>query len=130
MIDHRPLVGQLLQPVITREIRSNVLECRFAFVSEHKLDFAELHRLKSRCSLEPVAKARERRRRHRLEDIHLRHERLHDCPRAFEGMNRAEEIAGREISFYFLELVQQLLEPKLVRLMDDDKQHLVVFGRR
>jgi hypothetical protein len=43
-------------------------------------------------------------------------------------MNRAEEIAGREISLYFLELVEQLLEPQLVRLMDDDEKHLVVLG--
>jgi hypothetical protein len=45
-------------------------------------------------------------------------------------MNRAEEIAGGEISLYFLEFMQQLLKPKLIRLVDDDEQHLVVLGRR
>ena len=45
-------------------------------------------------------------------------------------MDRAEKIAGGEISLYFLELMQQLLEPELVRLMNDDEQHLVVLGRR
>ena len=44
-------------------------------------------------------------------------------------MNRAEQIAGGEIAFYFLELVQQLLEPELVGLMNDNEQHLVVLGR-
>ncbi len=44
-------------------------------------------------------------------------------------MNRAEEIAGRQISLYFFELVKQLLEPQLVGLMNDDEQHLVVLGR-
>ena len=45
-------------------------------------------------------------------------------------MNRAEQIAGGEISLYFLKLMQQLFEPQLVCLMNDDKQHLVVLGRR
>ncbi len=44
-------------------------------------------------------------------------------------MNRAEEIAGGEILFDLLKLVEQLLEPKLVRLMNDDEEHLVVLGR-
>ena len=44
-------------------------------------------------------------------------------------MNRAEEIAGGKISLYFLELMQQLLKPQLVCLMNDDKQRLVVLGR-
>ena len=45
-------------------------------------------------------------------------------------MNRAEKIAGREIFLYFFEFMQQLLEPQLVRLMNDDEQHLVMLGRR
>ena len=45
-------------------------------------------------------------------------------------MNRAEEIAGRKISFDLLEFVEQLLEPQLVRLMNDDEQYLVVLRRR
>jgi len=44
-------------------------------------------------------------------------------------MNRAEQIAAGEISFDLLELMEQLLEPELVGLMDDDEQHLVVLGR-
>ena len=45
-------------------------------------------------------------------------------------MDGAEEIAGREIPLNFLKLVEQLLEPKLVGLVNDDEQHLVVLGRR
>jgi hypothetical protein len=44
-------------------------------------------------------------------------------------MNRAEQIARREIVFYFFKLVEQLFEPKLVGLMDNDEKHLVVLGR-
>ena len=42
-------------------------------------------------------------------------------------MNGAEKIARGKISFNLFELVQQLLEPELVGLMDDDEQHLVVL---
>src|SRR5260370_20385016 len=111
MIDDRPLAEQLLKPVSTGKIGLHVSERRLSLVPEHELNFSELHRLKSRCGLEPVAKTRERGWRHRLEDVHLRHERLHDCSDPLKQMNRAEEIARVKILFYFLELVQQLLKP-------------------
>ena len=85
--------------------------------------------MKSRRRLEPIAKTRERRRRHRLKNVDLRHQRFHDCPDALKRMDRAEEIARGKISFYFLKLMKQLLEPKFIRLMDDDEQHLVVLRR-
>src|SRR5207237_4021865 len=85
--------------------------------------------LKSECCLEPVTETRERRRRHSIEDVHLRYERFHDCPHALKRMNRAEEIATGKLSLNLLKLMQQLLEPELVRLMDDDEQHLVMLGR-
>src|SRR5258705_10987493 len=44
-------------------------------------------------------------------------------------MDRAEQIARRKVGLYFLKLMQQLLEPELVSLMNDDKQHLVMFRR-
>ena len=101
-----------------------------AFVTEEKFQFPELDRLKSRRRFQAIAKTGKTRRRHRLEDVDLPDERFHDRPRAFEGMNRAEEIAGRKIVFDLFKLVEQLLEPELVSLMDDDEQHLIVLGRR
>jgi hypothetical protein len=44
-------------------------------------------------------------------------------------VNRAEKIACGKVSFYFLELMQQLLEPELVRLMNDNEEHLIVLWR-
>src|SRR5918996_4998303 len=129
MIDHRSFVEELLQPIVSRKIRLQVSQSGRAFIAEDKFNFSELHRLKTRCRFEPVAKARERRRRHRLEDVHLRYEDLHDCAHALERMNRAEEIARRKISLYFIKLMQQLLEPKFVRLMNDDEERLVVLRR-
>src|SRR5438552_9794159 len=130
MIDRRPLAEQLLKPVIARKIRLHVGKRRSSLVSEHKLNFPKLHRLKSRCGLEPIAETRERRRCHRNENIHQRHQHLHDCANPLERMNRPEEIARGEISPYFLELMEQLLEPELVGLMNDDEEHLVVLGGR
>src|SRR5439155_19532437 len=103
---------------------------RRAFVYEHKLNILQLHRLKSRWGLETIAETRERRRRHRLENVHLRHQHLHNCPYPLERMNRPEELARGELSPYFLELMEQLLEPQLVGLMNDDEEHLVVLGGR
>src|SRR5438876_7064499 len=130
MIDHRSFPEQLVKPIVAGEIRLHVGKRRRAFVSEHKLNFPKLHRLKSRCGLEPIAETRERRRRHRLENVHLRHQHLHNCPYPLERMNRPEGIARGEISPYFLELMEQLLEPQLVGLMNDDEEHLVVLGGR
>jgi hypothetical protein len=45
-------------------------------------------------------------------------------------MDGAEKIAGGKIALYFFKLMQQLLEPKLVGLMNDDEKHLIVFRRR
>src|SRR5262249_4924367 len=81
------------------------------------------------CRLQPVAETGERRRSHRFEDVHLCHEYFHDCAHALERVDRSEEIACGKISLYFVKLMQQLLKPKLVRLMDDDEQTLVVLGR-
>ena len=45
-------------------------------------------------------------------------------------MDRAEEIACRKVAFDLFKLMEQLLEPQLVRLMNDDEQHLVVLRGR
>src|SRR6476646_1903202 len=42
-------------------------------------------------------------------------------------MNGIEKFAGAEVPVNPLELVQQLLEPEFVGLMDNDEEHLVVL---
>src|SRR5439155_4372959 len=56
VIDHAAFVEQLLQSIVAREIRLQILNRRAAFVSQREFDFPKLHRLKSRRGLEPVAK--------------------------------------------------------------------------
>jgi hypothetical protein len=42
-------------------------------------------------------------------------------------VDRGEKITRGKISFYFLELIEQLLEPQLICLMNDDEEHLIVL---
>src|SRR5438132_4301653 len=86
--------------------------------------------MKSRRRLEPVPKTLERRRRHGFKNIHLGDQDLHNCAYAFECVNRAEKIARGKISIYLFELMQQLLKPQLVRLMNDDEERFIVLRRR
>jgi hypothetical protein len=44
-------------------------------------------------------------------------------------VNCAEQVTGRKVSLYFPELMQQLLEPQFIRLMNDNEEHLIVFRR-
>src|SRR6267378_3458796 len=126
MIDHRAFAEALLQPIIAWRVRLNIRECGTPFVSEQKFQLPKLDRLKSRCRLESVTETRKGRWRHCLEDVHLRHQRLHDGASALEGMNRAEEIPCGKIFLNFFKLMQQLFEPELVGLMNDDEEHFIV----
>ena len=45
-------------------------------------------------------------------------------------MNRAEEIACGKIFLNFFKLMQELLEPELVSLVNDDEEHFVVLRWR
>src|SRR2546429_2659471 len=130
MIDHRAFAEPLLQPIITGKVRLNMRECRTAFVPEQKFQLPKLDRLESRCRLESVTETRKGRWRHCFENVHLAHQCLHDGPGAFEGMNRTEEIACGKILLNFFKLMQQLLKPELIGLMNDDEQHFIVFRWR
>src|SRR5437762_14299855 len=106
MIDYGPLAESLLQTVVTGKIWPNVIKRRGPFVSEHKFNFSKLDRLKPRGGFESVAKAGEGRRSHRLKNVYLCIQRVHDGPSAFEGMNRAEEIVCGRVLLKFCKLVR------------------------
>jgi hypothetical protein len=93
-----------------------------------ELELAELVRLETAPLLEPLAKGHELERRHRLEDVELRDQHLQDREHPLEGVLHARQVARREEALDVVDLVQDLLEPELVDLVDDDEQHLVVFG--
>src|SRR3954453_5851867 len=101
----------------------------WSFVTEQKFELAKLHGLKTGRRLQPVAKTGERRPCHWLQDVDLTNEGLHDRAGALEGMDRAEQIARAEVAFHLLELGQEVFEPELVGLVDNDEQHFIVLGR-
>ena len=80
--------------------------------------------------LSPAGRENSKRRwRHRFQNVDLRYEYLHDGAHTLEGVDRPKEITCGKIPLNFVKLMQQLLKPKLVRLMDDDEQRLIVFRR-
>ena len=96
--------------------------------AEHGLELAELRRLEAARALEPAAEARERERRHRLEDVDLGDDRLQDRQDPLHRRERRGGVAGLERPLQIRRLVQQHLEPELVDLVDDDEEQLVVLG--
>ena len=67
-------------------------------------------------------------RRHRFKDVDLLFEEALDRVDSAEELRDAQQIVGVERLDRRDEFVQQLLEPQLVDLVDDDEEHLVVMG--
>jgi hypothetical protein len=101
-----------------------------------ELELAELHRLEPARGCQPLAELEEVLRRHGLQHVYL----LHQHP--LDHVHPAEQVTGEpEVTSLALGpggdqrvtgrlgLVQQLLEPELVDLVDGDEQQLVVGGR-
>jgi hypothetical protein len=96
---------------------------------EHRLDLPELRRLEAARRLQAVAEPEELAGRHRLQHVDLGDGHLEDRERPPEGVQRVGGVAVLQPALEVGELVEQLLEPQLVHLVDDDEQHLVVLAR-
>src|SRR5213083_1342233 len=103
------------------------LERRRLLEAEHELDLPELERLEPAPGLETGAEREELERRHGLEHVDLGHHHLEDGEHALEGREGARGVPAEEQRFQVVELVEQLLEPQLVDLVDDDEKGLVVL---
>jgi hypothetical protein len=103
-------------------------EHRLITPAEHGLDLAELCRLEPAGAAEPVAEPEELGGRHGLEHVELGHHDLQDGQRPPQRAHDVGGAARLELALELAELVQQLLEPQLVDLVDDDEQHLVVLA--
>ena len=84
--------------------------------------------MKSARRLEPRAKRLELQRRHRLQDVELRHQHFQDGENALERVLDPMQLARVEQLDHVIDFVQHLLEPQLVDLVNDDEEHFVVFG--
>src|SRR5205823_10354902 len=62
-------------------------------------------------------------------NVDLTDKRLHDGAGALERGDAAVEVARAQVVLHLLQLVQKLLEPQLVDLVDNDEEHLVVLDR-
>ena len=97
--------------------------------AEDRLELAELARLEAGRGLEQLPEGKELDGRHRLDHVELRHDELEDRQEALEGGERARVVPVFERPLEVAELVDQLLEPELVHLVDDDEEDLVVLVR-
>jgi len=97
--------------------------------AQRELELAELERLEAAGRIEAVAETQELERGHRLENVDLRDECLEDGQDAIERAESSCAVAGGELLAQVVDLVQFLFEPEFVHLVDDDEEHLVVFGR-
>ena len=95
--------------------------------AQDRLELAELARLEAGRGLEPLAEGQELDGRHRLDHVELLDDELEDRQNALEGRERPRLVALLEHPLQVAELVDELLEPELVDLVDDDEQDLVVL---
>ena len=96
--------------------------------AERELELAKLIRLKPAGGLETLAERQELERRHRLENVELGDEHLENGQDALERVLRPVRVVGLEQQRRAIDLVQDLLEPELVDLVNDDEEQLVVLG--
>jgi hypothetical protein len=57
----------------------------------------------------------------------LGHHRFEDGQNPSQGVQRPQGVIVDQPLLQIIQFVQNLLEPKLVNLVDDNKQHLIVF---
>ena len=122
---------RLREPPFERESRPAALgkatDGPVVLGSQDELDLPELIGLEPARGFQPRAKRQELQWRHRLEDIELHDEHLQDRQDSLQRVLCAVGIVGGEQPARPIQLVQQLLEPEFVHLVDDDEEELVVF---
>ena len=97
--------------------------------SREELDGPELNRLEPAGRSQLGPEGQEVLRPHRLQDPDLGHQHLLDGAYPPEIVGGPVGVAGRHGGPGGVQLVQDLLEPQLVDLMDDDEEQLVVGSR-
>src|SRR5215510_10517775 len=112
-----------------------VMEHLFVLQAAQEFYLTELFGLKTARRAQPSAKGQEMGRQHRLQNRELFDQYAYDLgaapqqPRGLVDFIARPGIRRRvaQIDDHSVEFVEQLLEPELVGLMDDDEEHLVVM---
>ena len=110
----------------------------FVFQAAEKFQFAELLGLEAAGGRQLFAKSEEMRGQHGFEDRELLDQHAHDFRAATQqARGFVDSIArsriGRgiaQIGNHRVQIVQQLLEPQFVGLVNDDEQQFVMMRRR
>ena len=129
-VPQRALAISLVERAAAARPLGEAIDHAGALAPQHELELAKLIRLKTARRLEALAKRQELERRHRLEDVELRDEHLQDGEDPPQRVLRPVRLAFLEQAPDEVHLVEQLLEPELVHLVNDDEEELVVLGTR
>src|SRR5215213_6301669 len=95
--------------------------------AKRELQLPELRRLEAAAGLQPIPKREKLERSHRFEDIELSDHHLENGQNALQDVPGTGTIVAGEQRLEMVQLVEDLLEPKLVDLMNHDEEHLVVL---
>src|SRR2546421_11862478 len=93
----------------------------------NELNLAKLHRLKAARGIQLIAEAQKADRRHRLQNVDLGDQQFLDLYDSVHGERRFRNSITLHQSDGGVDLVQDLFEPKLVRLMHGDEEQLIVM---
>ena len=96
--------------------------------ARNEFELAKLHRLKTARRIKLVPELEKADLRHGFEQMDLSDEHFFDADHGAQAVICAECPPGIQPFDAGVHLVQDLLEPKLISLMDDDKKQLVVAG--
>jgi diguanylate cyclase (GGDEF)-like protein len=116
-------------PVVLRAVRRVLRDHHRVPAAQDRLELAELRRLEAARGAQRAPEPGELVGRHGLKHVELGHHGLQDGQGPAQRPHRMRRVAGLEPGLQPGQLVQQLLEPQLVDLVDDDEQHLVVLAR-
>ena len=125
-VPQRGLGQPTFQAGAFRRIRGDVPQVPLLLQPGEELELAELHRLEPRRRRQQRSEGQEVLRRHRLQHLDVLDQHALDRVDADQVVPRALGIAREHALADRLQLEQQLLEPQLIGLVDDDEQQLVV----
>jgi hypothetical protein len=97
--------------------------------TQYRLQLPELRGLEAARRVEAGPERGELAWGHGFQHVDLRDDDLEDGQRPAQGVQHLRRAALGQPALQRAQLVQQLLEPQLVDLVDDDEQHLVVLVR-
>jgi hypothetical protein len=100
---------------------------RVVSATEHRFHFSELRGLKATGRRQARTKRLELQRRHSLEHIDLLDTGFHDGANPTEKGKRSVSVTVFQSGLQSRKLVENLLEPELIDLMNGDEQQLIVL---